>query len=457
MPSTESSRDLSRQIEMESAQENKPFADLAAFLIPSLLGIGLFIVPIPHGTGLQVPIALVAKFFQQSFEHSLRYLAVAIPLVSAVLSLCHRALPHRISGDLFAVSVFWRVTRVLGAVIAAAVTWQVGPSWLWSERTGGLLMTELVPVLITVFVLAGFLLPFLVSFGLLEFCGALLSRFMTKIFGLPGRSAVDCLASWVGDGAIGVLLTSKQYEGGYYTARQACTIGTCFSFVSVTFCTVVLSYADIEHMVVQYYSAIVVGGVLCAIILPKIPPLSLKPNRFIDGTEDVVGTDVSAPIGWRRGLELAVDRARGAADLRKFVFSGGSNVAEMLFGVVPVVIAFGTVALIVAEFTPVLGWFGRLLQPYVELFGVDSSADVSEALVVGFADMLLPTILISENGTEQARFIVATMSVSQLLFMSETGSLLISSKIPVTFRDVLVLYVLRTLICLPIVVLFSGL
>ena len=81
----------------------------------------------------------------------------------------------------------------------------------------------------------------LLNFGLLEFAGTLLSKIMRPVFNLPGRSAIDCLASWLGDGTIGVLLTSKQYEEGFYTKREAAVIGTTFSLVSITFSLVVIN------------------------------------------------------------------------------------------------------------------------------------------------------------------------------------------------------------------------
>ena len=52
---------------------------------------------------------------------------------------------------------------------------------------------------------------------------------MRPLFNLPGRSGIDCLASWVGDGSVGIILTSKQYEGGHYNgdALAAASISSC--------------------------------------------------------------------------------------------------------------------------------------------------------------------------------------------------------------------------------------
>lgn len=75
---------------------------------------------------------------------------------------------------------------------------------------------------------------------------------MRPVFRLPGRSSIDCVASWLGDGTIGVLLTSKQYEEGYYTKREAAIIGTTFSVVSITFSLVVISQVNLGHMFVPF-------------------------------------------------------------------------------------------------------------------------------------------------------------------------------------------------------------
>src|SRR5699024_12020142 len=106
---------------------------------------------------------------------------------------------------------------------------------------GGVLLSEdcFVTFLFTVFLVAGLLLPLLLHFGLLEFFGTMMVKVMRPLFKLPGRSSIDALTSWIGDGTIGVLLTSKQYEDGYYTKKEAAIIGTTFSVVSITFAIVI--------------------------------------------------------------------------------------------------------------------------------------------------------------------------------------------------------------------------
>ena len=106
---------------------------------------------------------------------------------------------------------------------------------------------------------------------------------MKPLFTLPGRASIDCLASCLGDGTIGVLLTSKQYEEGYYTQREAAVIGTTFSLVSITFTIVILSIAELNNYIAPYYIAIVLSSLATALICPRIPPLSLKKDIYFNG------------------------------------------------------------------------------------------------------------------------------------------------------------------------------
>lgn len=97
---------------------------------------------------------------------------------------------------------------------------------------------------------------------------------MRPLFKLPGRSSIDCMTSWLGDGTIGVLLTSKQYEEGFYTEREACIVSTMFSVVSITFSFVVLSQVGLENMFIPFYLTVTFAGIVAAIILPRVWPLS---------------------------------------------------------------------------------------------------------------------------------------------------------------------------------------
>ncbi|MCT4662671.1 MAG: YjiH family protein, partial [Tissierellales bacterium] len=53
-------------------------------------------------------------------------------------------------------------------------------------------------------------------------------------------------------------------------------------------------------------------------------------------------------------------------------------------------------------------------------------------------------------------FIIAAVSVTQLIYMSEVGGLLLGSKIPVKISDLIIIFLERTIITLPVVVLMAN-
>jgi nucleoside recognition membrane protein YjiH len=439
------------------------FRNWCILLCPSLIGVYLFMVPVATEKGLTIPVALMANQLKVGLAEWMGLILMLIIGVSAVMTVLVKTVAAKFFTEgsflqkLFAPSWSWVVVRVIGAVCAAIVFFGIGIEQINSGATGKLVYSELLPVLLCVFVFAGMLLPLLLNFGLLEFVGTLMTKIMRPIFRLPGRSAVDCLASWIGDGSVGILLTSKQYEGGFYTAREAAVIGTTFSAVSITFCIVVLGQVKLEHMFVPFYMTICAAGLVAAIVLPYLPPLRNKPDTYIDGYDHMraEGGDFHNLGLFKRAIAHGLHRASLAPSARQTLKDGVHNTLDMLFGVLPVIMAVGTSALLVAEYTPIFTWLGAPFVPLFELLQIPYAEDAAKSVMVGFADMFVPSILIATVPNEMTRFVIAALSVTQLIYMSEVGALLLGSKIPVTLLDLFVLFVLRTLITLPVIALMA--
>ncbi|MEZ9544823.1 MULTISPECIES: YjiH family protein [Vibrio] len=442
-----------------TAQPEKSKGSFWVFLIPSLIGLFLFMAPISYQGDLTIPVAILAKSIQAVFGESLVAIITAIVAfmsLASVLSTIFK--PAFITSNsflngLFNPSPLWLLVRLIGGAAAFMAFFQVGPEFIWEENTGGLVLEGLLPTLFSVFIFAGLLLPLLLNFGLLELFGTLLSKIMRPIFNLPGRSAIDCMASWLGDGSVGILLTSKQYEKKFYTQREAAVVGTTFSAVSITFSLVVIAQVELEHLFLPFYAAICLAGIVAAVIIPRLPPLSMKKDTFIDGSKPHKDAD-AIPAGhstFSWGLELAVNKASQVKSAKSVFGEGVRNAVDMVFGVLPVVMGLGTMALVIAEYTSVFSFLGQPFIPFLELLGVPEAVAASETIVVGFADMFIPAILAASIDNEMTRFVIAAMSVTQLIYMSEVGALLLGSKIPVNILELFIIFILRTLITLPVI------
>lgn len=437
--------------------------DHLKFIIPSLFGVFLFMTPIKVDGDFTIPIAVLAGFVESGLSNFLSLIMMLIIVITGVFTVIFKVNPTGVQGKpflqrLFLVGNFWMFIRVLAAIFAIMVYFQLGTEAISGEDTGQLLLDDLLHVLFSVFLFAGFFLPLLTNFGLLEFIGSFMTNIMRPLFRLPGRSSIDALASWIGDGTIGVLLTSKQYEEGYYTKREAAIIGTTFSIVSITFTLVIISELDLSHKFLPFYFTIIVAGFVAALIMPRIPPLSRKEDNYSNPNQGQI--DESIPKGYNSfsyGYEKALKRGQQEKSVKHFIAEGSKNVLDMWMGVAPVVMAFGLVALIVAEYTPIFQWLGMPFIPLLEVMQVPEAAEASETILIGFADMFLPAILGSSIASEMTRFIIGALSVTQLIYMSEVGGLLLGSKVPVSFKDLVAIFLLRTIITLPIIVLLAHL
>ena len=94
---------------------------------------------------------------------------------------------------------------------------------------------------------------------------------------------------------------------------------------------------------------------------------------------------------------------------------------------------------------------GMPFIPVLKLLQIPEATAASQTLIVGFADMFLPSVLAATIQSDMTRFIIAAVSVTQLIYMSEVGGLLLGSKIPVNFKELFIIFIERTLITLPVV------
>ena len=110
-----------------------------------------------------------------------------------------------------------------------------------------------------------------------------------------------------------------------------------------------------------------------------------------------------------------------------------------------------TLGLIFVEYTPVMNWLSYPFIPILELLRLPEAAAAAPAMLVGFAEMFLPAVVARDIESELTRFVIISVSITQLIYMSEVGVLILKTRIPLNFFDLIVVFLLRTLITLPII------
>ncbi len=429
---------------------------LLKFLIPSGLGIFLFLTPVSYHGQPTIMVGVIGNQLIAWFEQYLPAFVASLMVISAGITLIVRFADIRqirnskLLSSLFFTSDFWLLIRIAGASLSLLVLFQIGPAWIWSDDTGGLVLHELLKILVVFFLLAGLFLPLLLDFGLVELIGCLMNRVLRPVFTIPGFATVDVIASLLGDGTVGTLITSRQYERGYYTGREAAVIATSFSVVSITFSIVVLSFVELEHMFLWYYGTIILTCLIAAAILPRIPPLSRIPDTFYP--EAVNEKPAEEIMTLSKGMEAALQQAKNGPGPVALLRNGVHSALDIWMVFLPVIMTIATLGLVIAEHTNIFHTLASPLSYLLELFNLPEADKAAPAILLGFADMFLPTTLARGIESELTRFVIAALSVTQLIYMSEVGVLIMRSKIPLGFFDLLKLFLLRTVITLPIIV-----
>ncbi|MEP4149282.1 MAG: YjiH family protein [Halioglobus sp.] len=433
-------------------------ASYLKFIVPSLLGIVFFLLPVEYDGKWTIPMGVLSDGFKDLAGAALPGIVLGIVMVSLIGSLGvtiwkrvnKRSRPSNFWHS-FNVTTPWLLLRIAGTVIAVCIFYELGPQWLHGDKTGKIVFYDLAIPIVSIFLFAGFLLPLLTDYGVMELVGSLARRPFQFLFGLPGRSSIDCMASWMSASVVGVLLTAQQYDRGYYSAREAAVISTNFSIVSLPFCLIVAEFARLDHMFIQYYLTVVLAGVVAAIIVPRLPPLSRIPDNYSPAGKQVLDEEnVDQPL-MARSLDAALKKASLAPGAYSWFKSSLANVTDIWFGLMPPLMFIATAALVMAEYTPIMQWISLPYVPLLELLQIPEAEKAAPAFVVGFAEMFLPAVIAAGIESELTRFVIIATSIVQLIYMSEMGVFVLKSNIPLNLLQLFLIFVVRTLVTLPIV------
>ncbi|WP_188206419.1 YjiH family protein [Alkalibacillus aidingensis] len=432
------------------------------FLIPALIGVLLFLVPVKFDGEFTIGIGILATGLLNVFESWIAHFVVLLLGVSFLTTVVAKTTNGKLFkkneflNELFMVTPFGLIIRGFGFLVGILTLIEFGPEMIISRDTGGVVLYDLAPVLLTWFLFAGLFLPLLMQYGLMEFIGALLRKIMRPLFTLPGRSSIDSMASWMGAGTVGVLVTTKQYDEGFYNKRESAVIATTFSVASIAFSLVIANMIGVGHLFIPFYITVVVACLVAAIIIPRIPPLSRKDETYFEE----VGKQINesnprgiSPVKW--GWIQALNKASHAKGLSDQFKNGIKTVMDIWLGLIPLVMSLGAIALIIVEFTPIFQVLSYPLIPLLELMNIPEASIAAPAMLVGFADMFLPAVIGSGIESELTRFVVGALSITQIIYMSEIGVLILRSNIPLKLHELFIIFVQRTVITLPIIVLIA--
>ena len=433
--------------------------NILKFILGTLLGLFLVVIPLSFGKSVDTFSFYYLKKFVAWAGHPLEILMTCIIVLSAALAFINLvSKPKWIADrpfmrDLFSCSPFDVGARILGAIFAVCACFMMGPEFITSIDTGGTMLplaTQL-SILIPPMILFQ---TFILEFGLMEFLGTLIGFIMKPLFKVTEMASVSIISAWLGPVSAGAMAAKQFFDEGYFTMKEAATIGTCFAISSIGWGSLVANVLGVMDYFSYFYFAVVVVGVLLAIIGVRIPPLSTYAETYKEGVERKEFHPV-AGSRLKRAVVLACERA-DQAGMRNFTAKGGSMLSYIV-SLQPIVVCYGMIALILCTYTPILVWISYPLGWFMQITGIPEAYTAAPAVLSGFADNYLPVILGKAIASPQTKFIVGVMSIVELIYMSEIGALLLSTKLIHNIGHVVLIFVERMVIALPIVVLIASL
>lgn len=351
---------------------------------------------------------------------------------------------------------FHGIIYAFSSILAVMIFFQSGISVLYGPKSAGFMVTDILPFTITIIPVGGAVLPLLASFGLLDAIGGILEPIMRPAFKVPGKSALDTIASVVGAAVVGIFLTASLYREKHYTTKEALSISTGFSLNSVGYCAFCVGYVGlISKFNIMFLMYLVITYVLAAIMV-RIPPIKNYPDVYADGTvqtEEMRTENVKFNVAQiKKGFYAAIRRADRSDGIVKEVSKGFVEGIGVSMKVVPMMLGIGGVVLAINEFTPLFVILSKPFIPIISLLGVPEAAIAAKALFVGGLDLFLPSAVIGPAAVPDAtKFFVVMISLMQVLYITETMLPIIFFGIPAKFKDLLLLWLMRTVIAMPFV------
>lgn len=419
------------------------------FLGYSLFGIFMFFCPVTIAGKSTIPVDHIISLITTQLLQPARIYILAVMYIGAALPFIRK------NWNKNPMTIFFSVAKVCGAITGTILffgLFKENPSWnwLWRPDFGPFLYDRLSMPVGLVIPIGSVFLAFLANFGLMEFTGIIMTPVMRPVFRTPGRSAIDAVASFVGSYSIALIITNNMYRQGKYSTREAAIIATGFSTVSATFLLIVAKTLNLmEHWTLFFWVSLIVTFAATA-VTARLWPLCSMPETYFEDKPDP--DPVYNDNRFRRAVEAGLQTAASTEPLGKMCASNLKAGLNMAFVVIPSITSVGLLGLVLAEYTPIFDVFGYLFYPFFKIFGVSQSLLGGKAAAMSLPEMFLPALLIAKTATPLLKFVIAVVSISEILFFSASIPCLMGTDIPLRLRDIVIIWFERVVISIVVTI-----
>lgn len=416
--------------------------EIIKYLFLNCIGILMFFIPITFNNRSTIPLDHMASYVTSNFPTVVKFYVLTLMLVGALKPIIwDKNWTESTTKFLFSSA------KIAGVIIGFMAFFNVGPAPLFEKDMLPFLFDKLAIPLSVVIPLGGAFIIFLVGYGMLEFMGVLMEKIMRPVFKTPGKSSIDAVASFVGSYSIGLLITNKVYTEGKYSLKEAAIIATGFSTVSATFMIVIAKTLGIIHMWNFYFWSCIVITFIVTAITVRIYPLNKIPETYFNGVK-VEDEKTYGKTIFHRAFTSGISSAQKNNEplLKQFIKSYKEGLI-ITAGIVPSIMSIGLLGLVLAKYTPIFDFIGYIFLPFTSLLGFEEPLLVAKSLSTSIAEMFLPAMLVTKSSLI-TRYVVAIVSVSEILFFSASIPCIMSTDIKIKISDLILIWIQRVILSL---------
>jgi len=407
------------------------------FILYAAIGIFMFFVPITINGTNTIPVDHIVNFIKTIPNYGPIYSGIIVT-IGGLLPFINKSWKKDTS------TIIFSLLKLVGIVFIFMAIFNVGPAFLLADDVIPFVYNKIVITVTTIVPIGSIFLAFLVNFGLMEFVGVFMQPIMRPIWKTPGRSAIDAVASFVGSYSIALLITDRVYQEGKYTAKEAAIIATGFSTVSATFMIVVAKTLGLMDMWLLYFWLTLIVTFVVTAITARLYPLNKKPDTYYmdqEGSPEQLVKGNRFKMAYIEGMK-AFDSAPTVVESVVDNFKSGIKLA---LAIGPLLMSIGVLGIVIAEYTPVFDIVGYIFYPFTFITRVPEPLLAAKANALSIAEMFLPAMLVPEAPLV-TRFLIAVVSVSEILFFSASIPCMMATQIPLTMKDYIIIWIERVIL-----------
>ncbi|WP_256290440.1 YjiH family protein [Halobellus inordinatus] len=345
---------------------------------------------------------------------------------------------------------FWAF-RVIAIFLGVPMFFGFGPELILADGIAGIVWDVLMITIVLVIPLGGIFVNLLAELGGLQFIGTLAQPIMKPLFNLPGRAALDSAASWLGSFSVGYYLTRNVFDRGGYDKREVFVICTCFATANLGTVGAVAAVLELLHIFPLLVALYMIATLIVAAILVRVPPLSNVPQEYVAEPNPEPAFTGTVGEYFTFALNQAMQTAEDGDPIHRAAIDGfvdGTKLTAMILGTV---LTIATTVLLLEAHTPVFEYLAAPLVPVMSALAIPDPQMAATAIIGGAAEYFIGATL--AVGTDIAtKVFVVIITSAQAIFFAASAPMMVDmfDDVPMRFRDLTLILVLRTALLIPI-------